>query len=90
MIPPGTTSTQGFGAHLVSSALARGDLVIATGRSQEKLDALFNKHDRSENLRILQLDITSDPTIVKDTVNKAVGFWGRIDVAVNNSFFQAD
>jgi len=81
----GTTSTKGFGAHLVSSALARGDLVVATGRSQEKLDKLFEKHGRSENLKVLQLDITSDPSIVKDTINKVVGFWGRIDVTVNNA-----
>ncbi|KIK57760.1 hypothetical protein GYMLUDRAFT_45942 [Collybiopsis luxurians FD-317 M1] len=81
----GTTSQVGFGASLVSSALARGDLVIATGRSQAKLDTLFEKHGQPENLRVLQLDITSDATIIKAVVNQAVGFWGRIDVAVNNA-----
>ncbi|KIK57758.1 hypothetical protein GYMLUDRAFT_75365 [Collybiopsis luxurians FD-317 M1] len=81
----GTTSSEGFGAYLVSSALSRGDLVVATGRSQEKLDKLFEKHERSENLRILQLDVTSDPTIMKAAVNQAVGFWGHIDVVVNNA-----
>ncbi|KAJ4475182.1 hypothetical protein C8J55DRAFT_606985 [Lentinula edodes] len=81
----GTTSTLGFGAHLVSTALSRGDLVIATGRSQEKLDKLLEKHGRTDNLRVLQLDVTSSPDIVKDVVNQAVAFWGRIDVAVNNA-----
>ncbi|KAJ4487889.1 NAD-P-binding protein [Lentinula aciculospora] len=81
----GTTSTQGFGAHLVSSVLSRGDLVIATGRSQERLDKLLDKHQRTANLQVLQLDVTSDPTILKDVINQAVGLWGRIDVAVNNA-----
>ncbi|KIK57759.1 hypothetical protein GYMLUDRAFT_45941 [Collybiopsis luxurians FD-317 M1] len=80
----GTTS-KGLGGNLVSSALSRGDLVIATGRSQAKLDILFEKHGRSENLRVLQLDITSDPAVIKGVVNQAIGFWGRIDVAVNNA-----
>ncbi|KAJ3732227.1 NAD-P-binding protein [Lentinula guzmanii] len=81
----GATSEQGFGAHLVSNALSRGDLVIATGRSQNKLDKILEKHENTENLRVLQLDVTSNPTTVRDVVNQAVGFWGRIDVAVNNA-----
>ncbi|KAJ3817620.1 hypothetical protein F5880DRAFT_1603493 [Lentinula raphanica] len=81
-----TGTTSGFGSHLVSEALSRGDLVIATGRSQEKLDKLLERHENTEkNLRVLQLDITSDPTIVKDVINQAVNLWGRIDVAVSNA-----
>ncbi|KAF5377040.1 hypothetical protein D9757_007722 [Collybiopsis confluens] len=80
----GATS-KGFGGSLVASALSRGDLVIATGRSQAKLNDLLEEYGQSENLRVLQLDITSDPKMIQAAVNKAVGFWGRIDIAVNNA-----
>lgn len=83
----GTSS--GFGRRLVTSALSRGDRVIATARSLEKLDQELSACGLSEserqNLRTLQVDITAGEDILKEKANEAAAFWGRIDVLVNNA-----
>ncbi|KAF6741949.1 hypothetical protein DFP72DRAFT_861277 [Ephemerocybe angulata] len=85
----GTSS--GFGRRLVTSVLARGDRVIACARSLEKLEAELAvcnlSNSDKENLRSLQLDITEGEDILKEKVNHAATFWGRIDVLVNNAGF---
>jgi NADP-dependent 3-hydroxy acid dehydrogenase YdfG len=75
----GTSS--GFGRHLVHIALAKGDHVVATARDIEQL----SDFPRSDNLRILQLDVDWDDEAIKATVDKAAQFWGSIDVLVNNA-----
>ncbi|EEB93264.1 hypothetical protein MPER_08107 [Moniliophthora perniciosa FA553] len=80
-----TGTTSGFGHRLVKLALARGDLVIATARSLEKLDALYSDSSKNQSLRLLQLDITIGFDKIKDIVQEAVKVWGRIDVLVNNA-----
>ena len=81
----GTTS--GFGRRLVKSALLRGDRVIATGRSPEKLQDLVTSCDPElrANLRTLQLDVTEGITSLKAKADEAAAIWGQIDVLVNNA-----
>ena len=81
----GTTS--GFGRRLVKSALLRGDRVIATGRSSEKLQNLVTSCDLKfrANLRPLQLDVTEGITSLKAKADEAATIWGQIDVLVNNA-----
>ena len=81
----GTTS--GFGRRLVKSALLRGDRVIATGRSSEKLQDLLTSCDPEcrANLRTLQLDVTDGITSLKAKADQAASIWGQIDVLVNNA-----
>jgi len=76
-----TGTSSGFGHRLVPSALARGDRVIATARSLEKVKGF----EESDNLRLLQLDVTDSEASIKATVAEAVAIWGRIDVLVNNA-----
>ncbi|KAG6848243.1 hypothetical protein H0H93_002011, partial [Arthromyces matolae] len=84
-------SSSGFGLRIVQSALKRGDRVIATARSLEKLEDQLNKnvdpafHD---NLRLLQLDVTDGEKVLKIKAQEAANFWGQIDVLVNNAAFK--
>ncbi|KAK7049935.1 hypothetical protein VNI00_005365 [Paramarasmius palmivorus] len=80
-----TGTTSGFGHRLVKSALARGDRVIATARSFEKLEAMYSDVQDRENLRLLELDITIGFEKIKGIVEEGVKAWGRIDVLVNNA-----
>ncbi|KAF9002466.1 hypothetical protein BDQ17DRAFT_530397 [Cyathus striatus] len=82
-----TGTSSGFGRRLVTSALARGDRVIATARSQEKLDNLVSlcSPDVQDNLRTLELDINEAEDVVQKKIDEAAAIWGRIDVLVNNA-----
>ena len=79
IIRSGTSS--GFGRELVKSAVARGDLVIATARSLEKIQDF----EHIETVRTLQLDVTEGLSSIKAKVDQAAGYFGRIDVLVNNA-----
>ncbi|SJL09004.1 related to ketoreductases [Armillaria ostoyae] len=79
-----TGTTSGLGRRLVTSVLARGDRVIATARSLEKLQALHPSRT-SENLHLVQLDVTTGFDGVKTVIDDAVSKWGKIDVLVNNA-----
>ncbi|KAJ7489330.1 hypothetical protein FB451DRAFT_1362242 [Mycena latifolia] len=76
-----TGTSAGFGECLVNSVMARGDRVIATARSISKIQHF----SVSENVRLLELDIVSGEEAIKKIIAKAVEFWGRIDVLVNNA-----
>ncbi|KAF7419281.1 hypothetical protein PC9H_001868 [Pleurotus ostreatus] len=81
-----TGASQGFGRRLVHAALSRGDKVIATSRSIEKVhDLVQQAAARSEVLAVLTLDVTSERRVIEDVVDEAVRIWGRIDVLVNNA-----
>ena len=69
------------------STLARGDRVIATGRNTDKLKQLVSgvKSELADNIRSVELDVTEDEEQIKVKIDQAAGFWGRIDVLVNNA-----
>ncbi|KAJ7461806.1 hypothetical protein B0H11DRAFT_2056129 [Mycena galericulata] len=77
-----TGASSGLGRSLVSSVLARGDRVIATSRTLEQID---NLEGTSDNLRLLQLDVTAGEELIRCRVADAVAAWGRIDIVVNNA-----
>ncbi|KAH7890523.1 hypothetical protein F5I97DRAFT_39389 [Phlebopus sp. FC_14] len=78
-----TGTSSGFGRRLVAIVLRRGDRVIASARSLEKIKDFPN----SPNLYRLELDVTAGTEIVKHRIEAAVqdSGWGTIDVLVNNA-----
>ncbi|KAJ7445848.1 hypothetical protein FB451DRAFT_1292337 [Mycena latifolia] len=80
-----TGASGGFGKCLVKSVLARGDRVIATARSVDKMRDL----PRTDRIRLLQLDVTAGAPALKGIIAAAIAFWGRIDVLVNNAGYGA-
>lgn len=77
-----TGCSSGFGEQFVYSILERGDKVIATGRKLEQLRSL-----EAKGAAILQLDITSTRQVIQETIEEAIGIYGRIDVLVNNASY---
>jgi short-subunit dehydrogenase len=68
--------------------IARKDKVIATARNHATIANLHNETGSKEDqLRTLQLDLTDSTENVNARVAEAVGYWGRIDVLVNNASF---
>ena len=67
--------------------MARGDRVIATGRTKEKIELLVSgvKPELVDNLRTVLLDVTEGEEALKVKIDKAAEFWGGIDVLVNNA-----
>ena len=80
-----TGSTSGIGAALVHHILARGDRVIASGRNIE--DKLGNL--RSENVALLELDVTAGLETLRHQITKAWDIFGHIDVWMNNAGMSA-
>ncbi|KAL1948959.1 hypothetical protein VTO73DRAFT_10765 [Trametes versicolor] len=76
-----TGTSSGFGHHLVLIALSRGDCVIATARSLDKIQDF----PPSDKLRTMPLDVTEGFASIKAKIDEAVTFFGRIDVLVNNA-----
>ncbi|KAI0693918.1 short-chain oxidoreductase [Cytidiella melzeri] len=75
-----TGASAGFGTHLTKIILARGDRVIATARSQDKII-----HLESAICKTLQIDVTDSEQAIHEKAKEAIGFWGRVDVVVNNA-----
>lgn len=76
-----TGCSSGFGNLFVPALVARGDLVIATARNISTLQDF----SQQENVKLLQLDVTSPQSILDQKANEAIGVFGRIDVVVNNA-----
>ncbi len=77
-----TGTSQGFGKELVHAALKRGDFVVATSRTPDKVRSeFFQDKDR---LLALSLDLRNRAQI-NTAVNQAISQFGRIDVLVNNA-----
>jgi len=84
-----TGTSSGFGKRLMVHAIARGDRVIATARSISKLEQCIAEEGLSDTdrVRYIQLDVSDGEEKIKGQMEKAVGFWGKIDVLVNNAGF---
>ena len=69
------------------SILARGDRVIATARSLDKLNDLTSSlnPELGQRLRVSQLDVTEGEEKIHAKITLMAKFWGRIDVLVNNA-----
>jgi NAD(P)-dependent dehydrogenase (short-subunit alcohol dehydrogenase family) len=81
-----TGAAAGLGLALTRMALARGDKVIATGRSDSQFDELLSDSSIDQTrLRALTLDVTAPFDDIRRQVDTAVNAWGRVDVLVNNA-----
>ncbi|RSL61040.1 hypothetical protein CEP54_006464 [Fusarium duplospermum] len=76
-----TATTSGLGAAIVQHLTARGDRVIATGRNADERLA----HLKSDNVAILELDVTAPRQQIDAQIEKAWQVWGHIDVLLNNA-----
>ncbi|KAF4475766.1 3-oxoacyl-(acyl-carrier-) reductase [Fusarium agapanthi] len=80
-----TATTSGLGAAVVQNLTVRGDKVMATGRgATERL-----KHLQSDDVFLLDLDITAPRTEINEKIKEAWDVWGRIDVLLNNAGISA-
>jgi NADP-dependent 3-hydroxy acid dehydrogenase YdfG len=76
-----TGATSGIGAALIKHIVERGDKVIASGRKVEQRIG----HLKSDNLAVLELDISAGRQHVQEQVQKAWDIFGSIDVLMNNA-----
>jgi NADP-dependent 3-hydroxy acid dehydrogenase YdfG len=69
------------------SILARGDRVIATGRSLDKLNEFTSSLNPTlaQRFRVSQLDVTEGEKKIHAKIALMAKFWGRIDILVNNA-----
>src|SRR5881296_3153633 len=76
-----TGAARGMGVDFAKAALAAGYAVVATGRDT---DAVAKAVERSDDLLVVKLDVTSRAD-AEAAVRAAVDRFGRIDVLVNNA-----
>jgi NAD(P)-dependent dehydrogenase (short-subunit alcohol dehydrogenase family) len=77
-----TGVSSGLGRLLAEKALARGDSVVGTSRSEDALPDLRERHP--QRLRIIPLDL-KDQGSVRAAVDRAFGIFGRVDILVSNA-----
>jgi NAD(P)-dependent dehydrogenase (short-subunit alcohol dehydrogenase family) len=77
-----TGANSGFGRAIVESAVAAGDVVVATARRPSVLDDLVDRYPGQVDAA--QLDVT-DASGIEATVQDVLRRRGRIDVLVNNA-----
>lgn len=79
-----TGTSRGLGLELTRQLLERGDGVVATTRSPERLTAALG--DGADTSRLLPLAVDlRDEEQVRQAVNKTVDHFGGLDVVVNNA-----
>ena len=79
-----TGSSRGLGRSLATAVLNQGDLLAATSRRPEDLKDL--KQQYGDQVITIALDVTNRQQ-VRDSVQKTIDTFGRIDVLVNNAGF---
>jgi 3-hydroxy acid dehydrogenase/malonic semialdehyde reductase len=77
-----TGATAGFGEAIARKFIKAGHQVIATGRRQERLQAL--KDELGEALIPLPLDVTSREAVTQ-ALSQLPSAWQHIDILVNNA-----
>jgi NAD(P)-dependent dehydrogenase (short-subunit alcohol dehydrogenase family) len=77
-----TGASRGFGLLVVKEALSRGDNVVASARSAQRIIDTIS--DGSERLLAVSVDVTERKSI-DSAVAAAVDRFGRIDVLMNNA-----
>jgi len=77
-----TGASKGFGLEIAKAALAAGDKVVATVRSNA--DGLRSTLQQDNDTLVVSLDVTNEQQ-VKEGVQNAISRFGRIDVLVNNA-----
>lgn len=77
-----TGATAGFGESITRRFIAEGHQVIATGRRQERLQAL--KEELGDRLYTLQLDVRNRAAI-EEAVASLPAEWRNVDILVNNA-----
>ena len=76
-----TGASKGFGYDLVSSLLQKGNRVIATSRTIEKLTHL---EKGNPDFLALTMDLINEQNVM-DAIQKGIAHFGKIDVVVNNA-----
>ena len=77
-----TGASSGIGRALVETALARGERVLATARSRERVAELEQRYPT--RAVAAALDVT-DPDQARAAIDAAVAAFDRVDVVVNNA-----
>ncbi|HIK17396.1 MAG TPA: SDR family NAD(P)-dependent oxidoreductase [Leptolyngbyaceae cyanobacterium M33_DOE_097] len=77
-----TGASRGFGLEIARAALAAGDQVVATVRSNPaQLAVTLDNHP---NLSVVQMDVVQEDQ-VQTAVQQSIARFGRVDVLVNNA-----
>ena len=79
-----TGASQGFGLELARVALSRGDRVIATSRSPDKVRGAFKP---SNNFAAAHLDHNEPLPQINAAIKNILGIFGTVDVVVNNAAY---
>ena len=78
-----TGANRGLGGHIAQAAIAAGDNVVVTGRTQAIISDAYRSHDTSRVLTV-SLDVTATDQIQK-AVDATIAKFGKIDILVNNA-----
>lgn len=77
-----TGATAGFGAAMVDRFITNGDLIIATGRRIDRLEALKAKH--GPRVHVIQLDVRNREE-VEMAISSLPAKFKNIDALINNA-----
>ena len=79
-----TGSSAGLGLALTRYAIAKGHTVIASSRNPSRTPDLVTEVEKSGG-KWLALDATQSEKEIKEAIQLAESYFGRIDVVVNNA-----